>query len=186
MAKEPAAPQSNTALLFHALQGLEAQLAKGGLIDHDSEGAWALIIGLREAARALNPGTGTDERGLMQSKRMRAFTVMEKKATELVAACLPYLKPGETPAGRIKREIEDGGRKLGLIGKYKKRAEAAEAKLALMLALHGEIEPGWILVPVPVTGIALGAPEPEEPPAEPVKEKVDYSAEYLHPRRGAK
>jgi hypothetical protein len=149
-----AVEKPNPSMLFLALQGLEAQLS-GGIIDNDSAGTWALIIALREAARAVNPGTLADERGLMQSKRMKAFQVMETKAAELVAACLPYLKPGETPAGRIRREIDDAGRMLGVIGKWKRRAEAAEAQVTVLQLLLGQSPAGWMLVPVPVTDVEL-------------------------------
>lgn len=52
-----------------------------------------------------------------------------RRQDELLAACEPYLKDGETPAERIQRERRDTNAALTLLAREKRKSEAMLAAL---------------------------------------------------------
>jgi predicted RNase H-like nuclease (RuvC/YqgF family) len=99
----------------------------------------------RDEARALNAAWAEKAATWMASpeaaQRLQGYRDMGQQVAEAqkeidalraeVEACAPYLKEGETPAERIKREIDDNAAVLSLL--TKSRAEVERLRSALSL-----------------------------------------------------
>lgn len=82
------------------------------------EELFALIRSVDQRAQRVPPGIREIAEALIEQGRREA-------REELLKECAPYLKEGETPAQRIKREFDDAQALLGLLAKARAERDAA-------------------------------------------------------------
>ena len=85
------------------------------------------------------------ERELAEAKRNVYLSDQQEKAQRLIDECAPYLKEGETPAERIKRDFLDCQAVTALLAKERQRAQNAEGMAECMRMVRDELVEAGII-----------------------------------------